>query len=197
MLFYDYGNLTKRSRERRIEKCSEALFRDRLKLANIEYLSWERFTTEYMKLDLPKSRLQEISWKQTRPKWIQKINEIFSITHKETLIVVEYGKGIKIHLGRDGVIKGQLKTMKKVMSITGRHYRYLEDLKTNFPSFSRQTTNLQHMLDDYMHSILGRIETDRTLAKDTKTQLAEDVKSNIQKWLPEPNPLEEYEEVEE
>jgi hypothetical protein len=194
MLLYNYGNLTKNSRKRRIEKCSESLFRDRLKLTNIEYLSWEKFTTEYMKLALPKNKLQEISWKQTRPKWIQKINEIFSITHKETLIIVEHGKGIKIYLGREGVIKGQLKTMKKVMTITGRHYQYLEDLKTNFPSFSRQTTNLQHILDDYMHSILGRVETDRSLAKDTKAQLSENIKNNIQKWLPAPNPFGDYEE---
>ena len=79
------------------------------------------------------------------------------------------------------------KSLKKVMSISGRHYRLLDDLKNNFPTFKRQIVSLQQNIDDNMHTILGRIEADRKMAKDTKALLSGIVKNSITKWLPDPN----------
>jgi hypothetical protein len=184
MINYNYGGLSYKEKMIRFKNVADKIQKEKGKLEKLEWVTWEDFTTDFMKLDMPTTEWQIVSWKIARPIWVKNLNKFLARSQAGALLIIERGKGVKIFTGKAGMSQGAIRSMKKVTSISGRHHEYLEDLKGNFPTFHRPILALQYAIDDSMHAFLGRIEADRALTKADKAALSKVVKSNIRMWLP-------------
>ena len=171
--------LTKKSDEERIDYVVEKLHNEKDKVTEI---SWEKFTTDYMKYPLPNGdELMRNKWVDLRASWVAAINERFIDVRYPYHLEVVWGIGVELLSDNHAAIKKVVKKVKRQATATVKtttECRRLAESKI-YPKMNRLFSSIDNTMRNCMMMVWGEIDQDPKLPKNKKEELKKALRSGL------------------
>ncbi len=178
--------LTKENDSERIDYAVEKLYNE--KDTDQLQISWEKFTTDYMKLPLPNGdELLRNKWIDFRPTWVARINDRFIDVKYPLHLEVIWGTGVELYVENLAAMKKVVKKVRRQAKATTdatMECRRLAETKM-FPRMKGLFALIDDTMRNVMFNVIGQIDSDPKLPKTKK----EELKAAIRKGLPPHDPL--------
>lgn len=163
----------------KIEYAIEKLYKNQDQLIG-KTITWEIFTTDLMKFDLPNNRLEKFEWREYRPRWIVMINEGFLLRKYPCQLYIRYNKGAELSIDGAAVREKITIGFEKVLNSIDASKERAENMIDTFPEAKRILKKVSSLESDIIFMLSGMIDASRQIPLDLKRSL----KGIVQKHLP-------------
>jgi hypothetical protein len=163
----------------KVENISEKIYQNKDKLSGVKNITWETFTKDYLKLELPVNDVERLYWVNRRTVWVDVINKELLKNGYGCQLSVVPAIGVCLLTNGQAVSQNMTKRTRKISNTFNTTIELFESMKESFPEANKLIESFQRMTIDNLYAFSGRVDNSK-LPRDIKREL----KKILQKGLP-------------
>jgi hypothetical protein len=171
-------NITKENYSK-IEYTIEKLYQHKDRLIG-KTITWDDFTTDLLKFELPYDKLSKITWREYRPRWVTMVNEGFLQRQYPCQLIIKYNKGVELSVDGAAVREKITFRFDKLVNNIETNKKTAENMVDTFPEAKKILMRVSHMQGDLIFTLGGMIDSSKQIPLELKRQL----RAIVQKHYP-------------